>query len=295
MLPMLCRAAQSSAVLLTACFAFVSGCSGDPFTAAAGDPGTIASQGGAAARSGGTSGSAGTVSDATQNTPAVTDNVAGASGSGAAAGGAASAAGGSAFATSAGASGQAAGGADASGGGSARGCPSATSSSFELGYFPELRDASSQESHPFFQITNHDTTVALNRITLRYYFTNESGEPETATCFWVTGDHCALANMKFADVAAPTVDATRYLEVSFPTGASVKVLPGVFEVRVGFKAGSSIFVQSNDYSFDPAASAPTSTVPFPYKRWLRATLYLDQKLVWGTEPCALGTPAQLDQ
>lgn len=221
--------------------------------------------------------------------------MAGTSGSGGAAGGAASAAGGAASVTSAGASGQAAGGADAGGGSTARSCPSATSGSFELGYFPELREASTEESHPFFQITNLGTTVALNRITLRYYFTNESGEPETATCFWITGDHCALANMKFADVAAPTADAARYLEVSFPSGASVKVLPGVFEVRVGFKAGSSTLVQSNDYSFDPAASAPTSAVPFPYKRWLRATMYLDQKLIWGTEPCAFGTPAQLDQ
>lgn len=165
---------------------------------------------------------------------------------------------------------------------------------FELGYFPELRDATSDESHPFFQITNRGATVALNRITLRYYFTNESGEPETAACYWVTGDHCALANMKFGDVATPTADASRYLEVSFPTGANVKVLPGVFEVRVGFKTGSSPLVQSNDYSFDPAASAPTSAVPFPYKRWVRATLYLDQKLIWGTEPCALGTTTQLD-
>jgi len=196
---------------------------------------------------------------------------------------------------SAGAGGQAAGGADASGGTSSRSCPSATTSSFELGYFPELRDASTEESHPFFQITNRAATVPLNRITLRYYFTNDSGAPEIAACYWVTGDHCSLADMKFADVPVPTADATRYLEVSFPTAAGVKVLPGVFEVRVGFKAGSSPLVQSNDYSFDPDASAPTSAAPFPYKRWLRATLYLDQKLVWGTEPCPLGAPAQLDQ
>jgi len=292
MLRMFRRAVQSGLVFL--CFALVSGCGGDPFSAANGAAGA-AGEGGAGVRSGGASGATGTVSDATQSAPDASSNMAGASSSGVAAGGAASAAGGSASSSTAGASGQTAGGAGGSGGSSARSCPSATASSFELGYFPELRDASSQESHPFFQLTNHGATVALNRITLRYYFTNDSGEPETAVCYWVTGDHCSLANMKFADVAEPTADAARYLEVSFPMGASVKVVPGVFEVRVGFKAGSSPLVQSNDYSFDSDASAPTSAVPFPYKRWLRATMYFDQKLVWGTEPCSLGGTAQLDQ
>src|SRR4051812_3804265 len=33
-------------------------------------------------------------------------------------------------------------------------CPSKITNDWELGYFPELRDATTIESHPFFQVTN---------------------------------------------------------------------------------------------------------------------------------------------
>lgn len=165
-------------------------------------------------------------------------------------------------------------------------CPSRTDGDWELGYFPELRETTSQESHPFFRLTNRGPDVTLDRIVIRYYFTNESRATETATCYWVSGDRCALASMRFGDVLSPTKDASRYLEVSFPEASSVPVPPGDFEVRVGFKTAATDMIQTNDYSFDPSAEAPSAAVPFPYKRWLRATAYVDDELVWGNEPCA---------
>jgi len=293
---MLRRPLKLGLVLLVACLVPISSCGGDRFTSATAGAANVAGQSSSIEQDRGSGGATSLIPNAGRR-----DNAAGSAGSSAAAqGGEASGVGGSVSVTPDGASGEAVGGSQASGGGqasggsSAHGCPSAPSGPFELGYFPELRDATTVESHPFFEIENHGATVALNRLALRYYFTNESGEPETAACYWVTGDHCSLAKMTFGDVVAPTADATRYLEVSFPEGAGVKVAPGVFEVRVGFKAGSSMLDQTNDYSFDPAASAPTNAVPFPYKPWLRATLYLDQKLIWGTEPCAVGTMTQVD-
>jgi hypothetical protein len=168
-------------------------------------------------------------------------------------------------------------------------CPSRATNDWELGYFPELREATAQESHPFFEVTNRGAITTLDRVVIRYYFTKESDVIETAACYWVTGDRCSLAKIEFGDVAAPTPSAARYLEVSFPGASKVIVAAGSLEVRVGFKTGSAALIQTNDYSFDPNASAPSNAAPYPYKPWLQATLYVDGDLVWGTEPCASNT------
>jgi hypothetical protein len=165
-------------------------------------------------------------------------------------------------------------------------CPSGATGDWELGYFPEVRDASAQESHPFFEVTNRGPTTTLDRIAIRYYFTKESDVAETAVCYWVTGDRCSLAKIDFGDVATSTPSASRYVEVSFPGASDVTVTAASLEVRLGFKTGAVALIQTNDYSFDRNAAAPSSAVPFPYKRWPQATLYLDGTLVWGTEPCA---------
>lgn len=165
-------------------------------------------------------------------------------------------------------------------------CSSRARGDWELGYFPELRAATTQESHPFFQIVNHGEPTTLDRLVIRYYFTKESDQAETASCYWVTGDHCSLLKAEFHDVPAPTANASRYLEISFPNASSVTVAAASLEVRVGFRAGPDVLLQTNDYSFDPNAAAGDATAPFPYKRWLKATLYKDGDLVWGTEPCA---------
>jgi hypothetical protein len=182
-------------------------------------------------------------------------------------------------------------GGDGGGGGeggepAAPACPSKVTGGWELGYFPELREATAQESHPFFQVTNRGAATTLNRIVIRYYFTKESDMAETAVCYWVTGDRCSAARLEFRDLPMPMANASRYLEVSFPNASQVTVAAESLEVRVGFKTGSAVLVQTNDYSFDVNAASPSSTAPFPYKRWLQSTLYVDGELVWGTEPCA---------
>lgn len=179
-----------------------------------------------------------------------------------------------------------AGGSDEGGAPATADCPNRVTGDWELGYFPELRDAATHESHPFFQVTNRGAITTLDRIAIRYYFTKESDVVETATCYWVTGDRCSLARFEFGDVPAPTADASRYLQVSFPGASNVTVTAGNLEVRVGFKTGSTPLIQSNDYSFDANAAAPSTASPFPYKRWPQTTLYVDGELAWGAEPCS---------
>jgi len=180
------------------------------------------------------------------------------------------------------------GGAHAGGEGGAFGspeCPSRAIDEWELGYFPELREATTHESHPFFKVTNRGQATTLDRLLVRYYFTKESDMAETAVCYWVTGDRCARARMEFLDLPEPTASASRYLQVSFPDASDVTIAAESLEVRLGFKTGSAKLTQTNDYSFDASAAAPSAVAPFPYKPWPRATLYIDGELVWGTEPC----------
>jgi hypothetical protein len=134
-------------------------------------------------------------------------------------------------------------------------------------------------------VTNRGQVTTLNRLRVRYYFTKESDMAETAVCYWITGDRCALARMEFLDLPVPTASASRYLQVSFPDASDVTLAAESLEVRVGFKTGSAKLTQTNDYSFDASAAAPSAAAPFPYKPWPRATLYIDGELVWGTEPC----------
>lgn len=260
------------AVCLTFVLAIALACSGEPFTTANSDREQPATQAG---------------SGGSQATPTTTENTA----AGGSAGRGEPSLGGSAgeLEPQAGGAAGAVGGEPAGGEGGAPDaptCPSASEDDWELGYFPELRAATTHESHPFFQVTNRGRATTLDRIVIRYYFTKESDMAETAACYWITGDRCSLAKLEFRDMPTPTVNASRYLEVSFPGASNVMVAAGSLEVRVGFKTGSAMLMQTNDYSFDPNAASPSSAAPFPYKRWPQATLYVDGELVWGTEPCS---------
>jgi hypothetical protein len=267
------------------------GCGGDPFIATSGSNGAAAGTAGTPA-SGGTTAGPGSGGSTDPTTTPPENTAAQPNGIGGGSGGASSTPDGRKPSTGGGATD--AGGAPEGGEGGAADapkpveCPSATAGDWELGYFPELRDATTQESHPFFKLTNRGAITTLDRIAIRYYFTKESDLPETGVCFWVTGDRCSLAQFQFGSVPAPTTSATRYLEVTFPRASHVKLAPGSLEVRVGFKTGAETLLQTNDYSFDPNSAPPSFTAPFPYKRWPQATLYIDGKLTWGTEPCASG-------
>jgi len=279
---------------LSGIFGIALACSGEPFTAATGSKGAGGGAGADASTSGrpdtgnisaGSGGTAPAHAAAPDGTAAAGQGSSGQSSGGASAnGGAPQPRSGATGGVEGGPGGTDSGG---EGGASERAeCPSATPHDWELGYFPELREATTQEIHPFFQLTSRGATTTLNRIELRYYFSKESDLPETGVCFWVTGDRCGLSRLEFHDGPAPAAGASRYLAVTFPRASNVAVTPGSLEVRVGFKTEPDPLLQTDDYSFDPSSTAPSSTAPFPYKPWSQATLYVDGKLVWGTEPCA---------
>jgi hypothetical protein len=165
-------------------------------------------------------------------------------------------------------------------------CPQGSGKDYTLGFYPETQQDITQDVHPFFEVLSlSGDAVALSRIKIRYYYTREAEGSETGSCFWVTGDRCSLVHFAFADLVPSTPTASRMMEVSFSGTKSASLGLEPVEVRTGFTVNHANLKQSNDYSFDPAPSSANAQGAFPYVAWDHVTLYVDDQLVWGTEPC----------
>jgi hypothetical protein len=138
--------------------------------------------------------------------------------------------------------------------------------------------ANAYEAEPWLKLTNTSATpIALNAVTVRYYFSADSASSYTFACAWavvscsnVTGTVVALTN--------PTATADHYLQLSFAAGAGT-LAPGAntgdLQLRL-YRSDWQNVNQANDYSFNGADTdyAPNATI----------TAYNSGTLVWGTPP-----------
>lgn len=139
--------------------------------------------------------------------------------------------------------------------------------------------ATDGQIRPGLQVVNTGTApVALSRVTLRYWFTKDSGpgvlRPQ---CEWAQLG-CERATQRVVSLGTPRPGADRYLEVGFkPSAGSLGAgaSTGPVQCRVQ-RSDRSRFIESNDYSWAPAQGGYADTV--------RVTVYLDGVLVAGTEP-----------
>jgi hypothetical protein len=130
---------------------------------------------------------------------------------------------------------------------------------------------------PFFKIKNAgSTSIALSALTIRYWYTIESGSPEQV---WVDYAQVGNSNVRGNVVRVPTpgTGTDRYLEVSFSAAAGslgAGVTSGEIQMRVN-KSDWTVYNEANDYSYQNTSSFVTSS---------KVTLYWNGMLVWGTEP-----------
>ena len=135
-----------------------------------------------------------------------------------------------------------------------------------------------QAVKPHFKIFNTGSSpVALSTLTIRYWFTIDSAQPETAVCDYALVG-CNNVTEAFVVPSPLRTNGDTYFQVGFTSGAgNIAAHSDSGEVQVWFhKNDWSNYTQTNDYSFDATKTG--------YADWTRVTLYQNGTLVWGTEP-----------
>ena len=130
---------------------------------------------------------------------------------------------------------------------------------------------------PFLQIINtSNTTINLSDITIRYWYTIDSNQPETYNCDYAVVS-CGNIQGTFHATSGRT-NADTYLELAFTAGAGTlapNASSGEIQNRVT-KNDWSNYNESNDYSYNGSQTS--------YGSWTRVTAYYKGQLAWGTEP-----------
>jgi hypothetical protein len=171
-------------------------------------------------------------------------------------------------------------------GSAADACPHGAGDGFQVGLHREVVQDPTTEIHPFLRLSHTGPYVVLNRLKLRYYLSAEAPLQPSYTCFYVTGVPCMQLRETLKPVAEALPEASDYIEFSFTSDDTVVLAQDPLEIRTSFTSAGQKLTQANDYSFAPASGTILSTPDFDYEETERVTLYLDDELVWGTEPCA---------
>ena len=146
-----------------------------------------------------------------------------------------------------------------------------------LTYVDRTNGDASQALSFVLTLTNEgDAPIDLATVTIRYWFTDETGEDLVAEFDYVSGAFQSGSNVSVDFGEAAYEGATTYAEFSFDDGWLVGDSTATDELQIrihtsGYQGGS--FDQGDDYSFGNAD---------------RIAVYIDGALVWGVPP--EGTP-----
>ncbi|MBE3560418.1 MAG: cellulase family glycosylhydrolase [Ktedonobacteraceae bacterium] len=136
---------------------------------------------------------------------------------------------------------------------------------------------SSNQIQPALKLTNTGSTpIALQDITLRYWYTTDSAQADVAECDYVTID-CKNTQFRIVKMPQSTPQADTYLEIGFTSEAGTLAAGSSIEIKIRVhKSDWSNYNQNNDYSF--AANANS------YSPTQRVGVYQQGKLVKGSAP-----------
>lgn len=164
-------------------------------------------------------------------------------------------------------------------------CAHGAGDGFQVGLHREVVQDPTAEIHPFLRLSHSGMYIVLNRLKVRYYLSAEAPLKPSYTCYYVTGVPCEQLAQTLKPLAEALPDASHYIEFSFTSDETVVLGQQPVEIRTSFMSAGQMLTQANDYSFAPVQGALLSTADFDYEETDRVTLYLDDRLVWGTEPC----------
>ncbi|ADL53007.1 X2-like carbohydrate binding domain-containing protein [Clostridium cellulovorans] len=120
---------------------------------------------------------------------------------------------------------------------------------------------------PTFKIKNSsDSCLNLKDVTVRYYYTSDGNQEQNFWCDHAGAllgynyvDNTSKVTGKFIKEPNSTPNYDTYLEIGFADGASTLAPNEEISIQTRItKADWSNYNQSNDYSFDPISSVPTT-------------------------------------
>jgi hypothetical protein len=153
-------------------------------------------------------------------------------------------------------------------------CPTCA---IELEYMTPTTSVMTQDIRPHYEMNNHGPSPqSLAELTVRYYFTADGSQQQAYACDYAQIG-CGLIQGSFVAIVPAKTNADHYMELSF-TGGTIPAGGGTGEIQVRFHDSNyqGMFTQTNDYSFDAAATQ--------YADWNNVTVYRNGTLVWGVEP-----------
>ncbi|MBR7836906.1 hypothetical protein KDL01_26750 [Actinospica durhamensis] len=144
-------------------------------------------------------------------------------------------------------------------------------------------EASSGDAQPWLQVVNvSGQSIALDTVTLRYYFTQDGTQAYAANCIYAQVG-CSNVAEHIVSVPTKTAGADHYLQVSFTSGAGTlkaAANSGAIELQLYVPGGVGL-KQTNDASF-VAADASS------YKPNTHIAAFVGNTLAFGQEPTGDG-------
>jgi hypothetical protein len=125
-------------------------------------------------------------------------------------------------------------------------------------------------------INNGTTSINLNTVKVRYYYTVNGYMNQTFNCNYYSSGNTSDVSGTFKplNTVSPTADC--YLEVGFLSSAGSLSLGQSRELYIMINKNNwENYTQTDDYSFNPQSN---------YIDWNKSTAYINNSLVWGAEP-----------
>lgn len=134
---------------------------------------------------------------------------------------------------------------------------------------------------PVFQLVNDGpASVDLDRVSLRYFYTDETANEQVVECF-DSDPSCSSLGFDVVRMDPPALGADAYLEVTFTADAGA-LSPGESTGQINPAVHEENWAGSYDETDDHSWRTDNSFVESP-----NVALYVDGTLAWGVEPTCL--------